>query len=164
MFFGNLIYYLFPYKSLEYLSKYFDTSRLISQKDTKSVYQIYLLQCLLFFKSVHYVILYFTSTKNPIQTVAIFDDTYLFSAQREIMQVFFFLMVYMIIYFYQKVYLKPNSIVIDFLEEILFKNKSKYFFKDSENYKTFKSLQSKTKNIIVFTQVYVFNIGIKMFK
>lgn len=151
-----LLYYLRPFKSLEYLSKYFSACRLIFQRNQKLLTQIRFIQYHILVKSIHYAFLYFTRSNN-VQAFTVYDDTYMYNAQKEIMQLVYFLMCFLTIYFYEKMYINPNLFLVDFLEEIIFKKRSKLFVVKSP--KLFESIQSLAKAIIVFTQTYIITIG-----
>lgn len=153
-----IFYYLRPFKSSEYLIKYFTTCRFILQGSNKSITQIRILQCILSLKSIHYVILYFTSTTD-IQAFVIYDDAYIYKAQRQIMQQIFFAMDLMTIFFYEMIYLKPNMFLNLILEDIILRKRSKLFLNKPSNLKILKSIENLAKVMIQYTQLYMITIG-----
>src|SRR5699024_2459897 len=126
------------------------------QPSHKSFIQIRIIQYLLFLKGIHYFILYFTPI-DDIQAFAVYDDAYMYNAQRKIMQLIFFLMTLLTIYFYERIYLHPNIFVVSFLEDILFRKQSKFF--EEKSIKPFNSIVNVAKMDIAFTQVYMITAG-----
>lgn len=151
-----IFYYFLPIKSLEYFEKYFSTARLILFQDKNCKSRIRSIQFAILFRCFYYGIFYFIPI-TELQMVALFDESYSFGAHRSTYQLIAIINCLLSLYFFEKIYVNPNTFLITFLKGILFENTCAFYQNVSLN--VYKSLQHFAKIVLTFTQVYILVIG-----